>query len=336
MKGWQRRAGAALLAGVLALLGGGTARSEPQTDRNEPQAPRGSITVTLRHSSDEGPVAGGAFALYAVAEAQPGEPGGIWYTYLPAFADCGMGLGDLNQPNLAVHLAHFAAQNGIEPMAEQAAVSGQARFTGLEPQLYLVVQTQAAPGYYPLAPFLVSLPLTEGAGLVYDVTAAPKVEAKNPGYDVPPQEPPTEPEGRRILVKKRWQTEGAHPDAVWVQLFRDGELYQAAALSEKNGWQYVWEGLDKSHAWTVSEAEVPPGYQVDYSFAGSTITLTNARVPTPPEPPAPEKPLPEPSSGEPPELWQTGWPRWLAGLLALAGLGLFTAGWGRPRRRPRD
>ena len=65
MKGWQRRAGAALLAGVLALLGGGTARSEPQTDRNEPQAPRGSITVTLRHSSDEGPVAGGAFALYA-------------------------------------------------------------------------------------------------------------------------------------------------------------------------------------------------------------------------------------------------------------------------------
>ena len=70
MKGWQRRAGAALLAGVLALLGGGTARggpqmaqSKPQADASESAAPRGSITITLRRSGDESPVAGGAMAL---------------------------------------------------------------------------------------------------------------------------------------------------------------------------------------------------------------------------------------------------------------------------------
>lgn len=47
--------------------------------------------------------------------------------------------------------------------------------TDLELGLYLVVQTQAAEGYEPVDPFLISLPMQEEGVYVYEVNATPKM-----------------------------------------------------------------------------------------------------------------------------------------------------------------
>ncbi len=58
------------------------------------------------------------------------------------------------------------------------------KFENLQTGLYLLVQATPAPGYYPVAPFLVSVPGMEGKEYIYDVNASPKLELE-------PSTPPT-------------------------------------------------------------------------------------------------------------------------------------------------
>ena len=62
---------------------------------------------------------------------------------------------------------------------------GNAVFSGLEPGLYLVVQSAKKSGFYEMGPFLTPVPsqAADGTGWVYDVEARPKLEKKPGGGD---------------------------------------------------------------------------------------------------------------------------------------------------------
>lgn len=67
-----------------------------------------------------------------------------------------------------------------EGVSKRVGKSGTVTFTGLEQGLYLVVQTEAAPGHTSFQPFLLELPL---GGQVWEAEAYPKVESE--GSDNP-------------------------------------------------------------------------------------------------------------------------------------------------------
>ena len=91
------------------------------------------------------------------------------------------------------------------------------------------------------------------------------------------------PETIDVRVTKAWQGAGEHPQSVRAQLYRDGTAYGApATLSAANNWTRLWPGLDKGHAWTVDEADVPEGYTKSVSgdaVNGFTITNTKGAPP---------------------------------------------------------
>lgn len=52
---------------------------------------------------------------------------------------------------------------------------GQVHFDNLAPGIYLLVQEQNAPGFLPISPFLITLPLEQDGVLLHHVSAAPKL-----------------------------------------------------------------------------------------------------------------------------------------------------------------
>lgn len=264
----------------------------------------GSISITLKQA-DGTPVPGVRFALYRVADVVR-QDGGLAYRYTPAFAGSGMELGELKGDNLAGHLAAYAAEQKLEPVTQATGQDGFVGWGELSLGLYLLVQEGEIPGYYSIAPFLVSVPHSgEGAGWVYDVLADPKFELQ-----------PTHPGTVQYAVRKLWSGKDDHrPDHITVSLLRDGQVWQTVTLSDANGWKYTWTDLDSSHRWSVVETEVPDGYTVSYTAAGQTITITN-HIPT-------EEP---PPSSEPP-LIQTGQLNWPVPVMAAGGIFLLAMGW---------
>lgn len=176
----MRKLSAVLLA--LALLLGAVltvfAAETPDLTR------RGSITFTVDH---EGTLLnGGYLSIVRVGEIVP-ENGEYRYRLLPALTP-GPALEDLESPSLAEELAQLAREKAL-PVQRAPIRSGEAKFTDLELGLYLVTQPEAdaTPDFYPIAPFLMSVPQLVD-GYVYDVVAAPKME---PGSI--PTQPTTEP-----------------------------------------------------------------------------------------------------------------------------------------------
>lgn len=140
--------------------------------------------------------------------------------------------------------------------------------------LYLVTQQGVVNGYYAIAPFLVTLPMTGADGKpTYEVIASPK---SNP---TPPTTPPgPTPSYTSRAVRKLWKDDGAdRPTFITVVLMRNGVPYQTVILSDENNWQYIWEGLDVYSYWSVAEGDVPDGYQVSIDVSGNLTTLTNTR-----------------------------------------------------------
>lgn len=80
--------------------------------------------------------------------------------------------------------------------------------------------------------------------------------------------------------------------SVQVQLYKDGAAYgDAVTLSNLNGWGHSWNGLSKSHTWTVDELNVPEGYTKTVSQNGMNFTITNTKTAsTPNTPNKPNKP----------------------------------------------
>ena len=120
----------------------------------------GSIRVVL--GKDEEVVSSGSVTLYRAGKAISGG-----YRLSEAFGGGVVAWEDADSPALAWWLAEQAGRG--------RQLTDWLRFCDGEPRdcrLYLLVQDQAAEGYYPMVPFLVQLPY-EGQ---WDVQAVPKTE----------------------------------------------------------------------------------------------------------------------------------------------------------------
>lgn len=239
----------------------------------------GSITLTLRSGSgSHQAIPGGRFTLYHVADAESLN-GALTFSFTDGFANCGATLDDLSDSGLAEHLAAYAKTNGIAGTEKKADSTGKVVFDNLSVGLYLIVQSGSVSGWYPISPFIVSIPMTnaEGTGWIYDVDASPKAEPRPESPDV---------DDTKVTVKKIWSGAGNdHPDSVTVNLLRDGEVYDTVTLSSENNWKHTWNNLDDDYRWSVVEADVPDGYTVSYSTSGTTIIIENFKEPDIPDNP---------------------------------------------------
>lgn len=136
------------------LLGGASQRAVASEN--------GAIRVTLGNGVKT--VSSGTVTLYPA-----GEPVSGGYRL---GADFGGGLvktEDVSSSALAQWLAEQAVEGGNTRLLD---ADGNAEFSGLEAGLYLLVQREAVDGYYPILPFLVTLP----EGEQWYLQTAPKME----------------------------------------------------------------------------------------------------------------------------------------------------------------
>ncbi len=163
----RKRIAALLLAMALLLVLPVQAYAHDVPDMSR----KGAVTVTVRMGDI--PVSGGSLTLYRVGDIAE-DDGNYSFTLTESFAASGVSLDDLSAPELAETLAEHTA--GVSGLTKTIGADGSAAFTELELGLYLVVQTEAAPGYSRLTPFLVSVPYLEDGTYRYEVDATVKGE----------------------------------------------------------------------------------------------------------------------------------------------------------------
>lgn len=120
----------------------------------------GSMRISL--GREEEVTEGGSVTIYQV-----GLPISGGYRLHESFGGGVVALEDVYSVALANWLAEQADSGGTELLLD---ADGNADFSGLTEGLYLLVQEEQIPGYYPVAPFLVELPY-EGE---WDIQANPK------------------------------------------------------------------------------------------------------------------------------------------------------------------
>lgn len=271
-------------------------------------AQKGSIQVTLKTAGTAASV-GGKLELYKVGDAVVTNNN---LTFVPtdAFAASNISLSDLQASGLAGSLADYARQQNITGTVVSATASAAAVFPNLSTGLYLLVQTEAADGYLPVSPFLVSLPMysAEEGGWNYQIEATPKVQPV-------PKEPV------QLTVVKKWKDNSStnRPTKVKVNLLKDGEVSESVTLNKSNSWTHTWKGLDPNCEWTVKEV-VPSGYKASYSTKGHTTTITNTSK----------------TYKAPDKLVQTGQLNWPVPILVCSGLALIVTGILLQRWRKQD
>lgn len=144
----------------------------------------GSISVAMVYDGET--VGGGSLMLYRVGNVSE-DDGNYSFSLAGDFADSGVSLADISHAALAGELAEYASARHIEGAAEPISEDGRMTADGLTPGLYLVTQENAADGFEPISPFLVSVPMYDGGTYVYDVDATPKLDTLTKTPDVPEQ-----------------------------------------------------------------------------------------------------------------------------------------------------
>ena len=148
----------------------------------------GSLHVRLYDTHNDVPLRGGELTLYQVATVKCTN-GNLYFDYTGDFTGCGVVLGDLSDSTLADRLAKYLPAVPAIAAQQNVTEKGYADFAKLPQGLYLVVQTEASHGYEAIKPFLVSIPLPDGNGWIYDVDATPKVDATIPETPDTPDKP---------------------------------------------------------------------------------------------------------------------------------------------------
>lgn len=174
------------------------------------------------------------------------------------------------QSQAAAAAWNYVVSKDIAPASRQTTdEKGEAFFPSLEVGLYLVsIEEGESYGVKELpAPFFAQLPITsdDGETFIYDVTAAPKTDSESRFTDV--------------TVTKVWDDDdnkaGKRTDAVTVELYADGVLYDTVALSSGNSWTHTWSGLSRMTEWTVKEINIPAGYTAKTATDGYRISVIN-------------------------------------------------------------
>lgn len=151
----------------------------------------GSIAVTMKDPKTGSAVSGGTMTLLCAGDMHE-EDGNFSFVLTEKFKDSRESLENPDS-ELAQRLADYAREKGIDGKTVTIGNDGKAKFEDLEPGLYLLMQEQAAQGYYAVSPFIVSIPLLENGSYLYDVDATPKMEllSKKPDDAKPPGESPS-------------------------------------------------------------------------------------------------------------------------------------------------
>lgn len=183
-----KRLAAVLMAACLMFVMTVAVCAHEAVDQNR----TGSVTVTMKYN--ENPVPGGTLTLYRAGEIRE-DDGNYSFVLTEEFAKSGVSLkledmDDSDLADMALSLASYAAEKGLLGKNVTIGSDGTATAKGLKLGLYLIVQSQAAPGYNTVSPFLISVPMKEGGAYVYEVDATPKMSTLTPDSpdddDTPP------------------------------------------------------------------------------------------------------------------------------------------------------
>lgn len=281
----------------------------------------GSVTLRVTDSETDIPLKNVAFRLYFVARAY--ESGNsIRYELIPPYDESKIGIDDLQDASLPIHLAYFAESRSLPYTEKSTDENGVLVFEDLTPGLYLIVPAQEIEGCYMPSPFVVSVPEydTVNKTWVFDVDASPKIIGGVVDGD----------EDTYISVVKKWKTEKEIPEKITIVLLRDFKEFAKIELNEDNNWHYRWDGLSKDFVWSVVESQVPDGYKVSYETSSNTVTIINKYNEEGTTEPG--EGTTRPSDGEEDDdgkddLADTGQLNWPIPVFAVAGLLLFSIGW---------
>jgi hypothetical protein len=329
-------------------------------------------SLQLQYQTDQESLDNVCFQIYQVAAVSQN-----WkFTLTDDFAGYAVSLHKLDSDgwrDTAQTLAACAAADKLTPL-QQAYTdnNGELNFTNLPVGLYLVVgekHTQKGTNYLP-APFLICLPtLDEAQNQQYHVSVKPKYSVSCPSSG---DDSSTSTTLEREVVKV-WNDEGNaanRPEAITVQLLRDGEVYDTVTITAADNWRHRWDNLDADGIWQIVERDVSDAYTMRYTLEGNTFVLTNSAVedmtevediPASSDVPSgpsgsvssdiPDNPehileptttpigifadpiIPDsPIPTEAASLPQTGQLWWPVPLLTMAGLALFLFGWLKQKR----
>lgn len=157
----------------------------------------GSISVLI-HTADDQRVQNAKLELYRVGDPRI-ENSNLVFDLSADFSGSGVSLSDLNSAGLTDQLSLYAESMDVAPVATATSdKEGYVLFGDLPVGLYMVKQDDFAKKEYftEIAPFLVSMPMTEGNEWVYAIDASPKVNTKPKPTATP--EPTTAPTDEKL------------------------------------------------------------------------------------------------------------------------------------------
>lgn len=175
------------LAAVLLLFGMAVSVSAADVvDQNR----KGSLTVTMECDGEK--LNSGSLIIYCVGHYVPADK---HFVLIPELLETGIMDEPLSDAQFSEKLAELVRQKGI-PGTTAPIRKGKAVFADLPVALYLVTQKETSRGYYPINPFLIVMPQSEGGKYIYDQTAEPKVTLDPRPTEPTPPTPPAETEGQ--------------------------------------------------------------------------------------------------------------------------------------------
>lgn len=268
-------------------------------------------SISVAYSIDGVAAANVGFRVYQVAN--------IYYNGVAIltndFNDYSIAVSQL--PNLASQLEVYTQVDNIEPYATASTnASGMFTVSKLHPGIYLVCGDPVEKDgmLYSCVPTVVYVPVAseDNSAWVYDVTVIPKYESIpfGSGDDIPTVD---------VKVLKVWEDNDnkvMRPNKVKVQLVGNGIVLDTVVLSEDNEWTYLWQGLDGSIRYSVTELEVPAYYTVSIKQEDITYIITNTSTIS----------GPGNTGSTTPSLPQTGLLWWPVPVLAAAGIAMIVIG----------
>lgn len=157
-----------MLAAMMICLGGQSISADMLDSTQD-------ASLVLLFERDGVRLNGGTLECIPVAFIDTAEPASPAFIYNPAFGDAGIPLVNFEDRKIADELNRYALEHKLEGI-ETPVVNGEADFGKKAHGLYLIRQKDAIPGYEPIAPFVISVPLYDEVAdtYIYEVKAAPK------------------------------------------------------------------------------------------------------------------------------------------------------------------
>lgn len=218
-------------------------------------------------------LAGIELSLYKIAGFSDGDYGTP--VYEEAFAEKGEELTALikaDKSQEAVTLIEKSIQtvHVTEYDKKITGEDGKGSFAGLEEGIYLLSCTGNQNTSYRIeqTSVLVSIPMWGSKGeLLSDIKLEPKNEIHYPEKQ------------QEISVVKVWKDDndkaGKRPEKIVVGLYENNQLKEQVELSSKNNWSHEWKNLGKDATYSVTELQVPKGYEMSIENVENRYTITN-------------------------------------------------------------